>query len=87
MHTATFLKYDELFEDSSVNDQIKEWVIYFQKILVNRELRDEILPFDDQIDMRIFKESMERKFVSFAKNYDKYEKRLTLALEKLLFYM
>jgi len=36
VRTSTFLKYDELFEDSSVNDQIKEWVIYFQKILVNR---------------------------------------------------
>jgi hypothetical protein len=46
-----------------------------------------LLPFDDQIDMRIFKESMERKFMAFASTYDKYEKRLTVALEKLLFYM
>jgi hypothetical protein len=37
--------------------------------------------------MRIFKESMERKFLAFARNYDKYEQRLAAALEKLLFYM
>ena len=30
---------------------------------------------------------MERKFISFSKMYDKYQKRLTIALEKLLFYM
>lgn len=37
--------------------------------------------------MRIFKESMERKFLAFAKNYDRYERRLGQALERLLFYM
>lgn len=37
--------------------------------------------------MRIFKESMERKFLTFAKNYDRYETKLSQALEKLLFYM
>ena len=37
--------------------------------------------------MRIFKESMERKFVGFSQNYDRYEKRLAFAVEKLLFYM
>ncbi len=37
--------------------------------------------------MRIFKESMERKFLNFAKNYYRYEKKLGEALEKLLFYM
>ena len=46
--------------------------MYFHKILINRELRDELLPFDDELDMKIFKESMERKFVSFGKNYDRY---------------
>ena len=46
--------------------------MYFHKILINRELRDELLPFDDELDMKIFKESMERKFVSFSKNYDRY---------------
>ena len=50
--------------------------MYFSKILVNREIRDEILPLDDEIDMKIFKESMERKFVTFAKTYYKYESRL-----------
>ena len=61
--------------------------MYFHKIIINREIREELLPFDDQIDMRIFKESMERKFVSFSQAYDKYQKRLAFALEKLLFYM
>lgn len=37
--------------------------------------------------MRIFKESMERKFLTFARNYAKFEQRLGQALEKLLFYM
>lgn len=72
--------YAELFEDTTVNDQIKEWVIYFNKILINKEIKEEILPFDDELDMKIFKESMERKFVTFAKNYNKYETRLSLAL-------
>ena len=61
--------------------------MYFHKILINRELRDELLPFDDELDMKIFKESMERKFVSFGKNYDRYQKKLSVALQKLLFYM
>mgnify|MGYP000947158941 FL=1 len=30
---------------------------------------------------------MERKFLTFAKNYDRYETKLSQALEKLLFYM
>jgi hypothetical protein len=46
-------------------------VIYFHKILINKEINEELLPFDDELDMKIFKESMERKFVSFAKNYSK----------------
>lgn len=63
-----------------MNDQIKEWVIYFSKILINKEIKEEILPFDDQLDLRIFKESMERKFLAFARDYNKYEARLSLAL-------
>lgn len=55
-----------------MNDQIKEWVIYFSKILINKEIKEEILPFDDQLDLRIFKESMERKFLTFARDYNKY---------------
>lgn len=62
-------------------------MLYFHKILVNKELQEELLPLDEEIDMRIFKESMERKFLAFAKNYDKYERRLGQALERLLFYM
>lgn len=54
---------------------------------MNRELHEEILPLDEQVDMRIFKESMERKFLTFARNYAKFEQRLGQALEKLLFYM
>lgn len=54
---------------------------------MNRELNEEILPLDEQVDMRIFKESMERKFLTFARNYAKFEQRLGQALEKLLFYM
>ena len=30
---------------------------------------------------------MERKYITFAREYDRYEKRLAVALEKLLFYM
>jgi len=30
---------------------------------------------------------MERRYITFAKEYDRYEKRLAVALEKLLFYM
>ena len=37
--------------------------------------------------MRIFKESMERKFVAFARNYDRYQRRISQALQRLLFYM
>ena len=62
-------------------------MVYFHKITVNRELHEEILPLDEQVDMRIFKESMERKFLTFARNYAKFEQRLGQALEKLLFYM
>ena len=79
--------FSELFEDTTVNDQIKEWVMYFHKIIINREIREELLTDDAEIDMRIFKESMERKFVTFSQSYDRYEKRLAFALEKLLLYM
>lgn len=54
---------------------------------MNRQVQEELLPFDDEVDMRIFKESMERKYATFAREYDRYEKRLAHALEKLLFYM
>jgi len=37
--------------------------------------------------MKIFKESMEKKFVGWARNYDRYERRVGDALRRLLFYM
>lgn len=37
--------------------------------------------------MRIFKESMEKKFLTFARNYERYEAKVAQAFEKLLFYM
>jgi hypothetical protein len=30
---------------------------------------------EEDVDMRIFKESMERRFLGFAKGYQKYEQR------------
>lgn len=37
--------------------------------------------------MRIFKQSMERKFLSFAEEINKYEKKVKDVLTKLIFYM
>ena len=37
--------------------------------------------------MKIFKESMEKKFLGWVQNYDRYERRTSKALERLLFYM
>ena len=45
------------------------------------------LPVQEDLDMRIFKESMERKFLSFAEEMDRNEKKIQDLLEKLIFYM
>ena len=40
-----------------------------------------------EIDLRIFRESLKRKFICFVRGYSKCEVRLGMELEKLLFYM
>ncbi len=70
-----------------MGEQIKEWVLHFQRILLSGEVGESSLVLEEEVDMRIFKESMERRFLSFAKNYQRYEQRTTEALQRLLFYM
>ena len=49
--------------------------MHFYKILINKEVRGSALNCDD-LDLKIFKQSMERRYFVIANNYDKYEKRL-----------
>jgi len=50
--------------------------MHFHKILINREICESVLSMEEHLDLKIFKDSMERKFLTFANNYNRYEKKV-----------
>ena len=54
--------------------------MHFYKIIINKEVRGSPRRSDSDLDLKIFKESMERRYFVIANNYERYEKRLGEAL-------
>lgn len=63
--------------------------MHFHKIVQMRQQPEnhDPLPHESDLEMRIFKQSMERKFMQFAEQIQGYEKKIRDVLTKLIFYM
>ena len=56
-------------EETISTESIRDWVGHFYKILNTRKVSIEDsndLPHQEELEMRIYKEAMERKFLSFT---------------------
>ena len=64
--------------------------MHFNKILQLRQLpdREEPLSYEEEdLEMRIFKQSMERKFFHFVYQIKVFERKIKDVLSRLIFYM
>lgn len=64
--------------------------MHFNKILQLRQLpdREEPLSYEEEdLEMRIFKQSMERKFLHFVDQIKVFERKIKDVLSRLIFYM
>lgn len=63
--------------------------MYFHKMLQMRTIPEHCdpLPHESDLEMRIFKQSMERKFTQYIEQVKGYERKVRDVLGKLVFYM